>query len=299
MTMRLFEELEAVEDAEADHVGELHDDIRRLRSSLGLPVPDSLVQSFAANADEYAGWYLTSEEDERYERAAARVKAVGDATRAYLQRHGETYGGSWLSHSGTGEYHVVFTADVERHRDTLRGVVPHPDVLHVHSGRFTERELESILDQLFDDEGLAEAGVEMLGGGVDVQLNCVLAVVVAPDRETAEAAFRDRYGEAVQVDWEGIEPFTIDAVPWQLYACDGGRELTVHYLSGGPDRPFERTELEEDGATVRVTVHERFPRGANLGSASVRAATVKLAQPLGARKVVDGATGRARRALAA
>jgi len=83
------------------------------------------------------------------------------------------------------------------------------------------------------------------------------------------------------------------AVGWDRYTASGdGRTLAFSYYSGVPPCSIEDgTQVEESGATVRVTIYERDGSQGQpcILIAQQKSASVTLATPLGNRRVVDGA----------
>jgi hypothetical protein len=71
-----------------------------------------------------------------------------------------------------------------------------------------------------------------------------------------------------------------------------GLELTVYHWSFDGYRQ-RRHSVVETPAGPRIEIHEQFPAGATPVPGCVfRSVTVRLASPLGDRKVIDGETGR-------
>src|SRR5439155_22094988 len=112
------------------------------------------------------------------------------------------------------------------------------------------------------------------------------------------AMLEQRYGAAVVCEWAGSKDHDVIRVPWQLWAIDtDDRTLTVH-LETAADYQLEHAEHTEDDREVRVSVFVRVPVGGAIRAiGALREARVELSAPLGDRRVVDGATGRARQRL--
>jgi hypothetical protein len=290
------EHLEAVEDSDRDQTAELREEVIRFRGDLGLPVSEAVVQTFVSASEEPGdGMFLTREEREAHDAAGTRIDEAGELIDSYLRQNAGVLAGHWVSYRGIGTHHLAFVADQEGHRAALRALVPQPDVIQVHSARFTLAELTEQLDRMFDDlDHLANAGIELLEGGVSEEHNQIQVVFAGADRERGLQLLRTRYGPAVAPEWIGPDTTVVGPVDWQLFTRDDETTLTLHYLSGGFDRPFERTEVSEGDDAVRATVLERFPLGANLAPLTQRSATVTLARPLGRRRVIDGASDRVR-----
>jgi hypothetical protein len=102
-------------------------------------------------------------------------------------------------------------------------------------------------------------------------------------------------------DPKGPEDFesTLAATPWhRCEAVGDGRLLRVVWFTG--PCPLERVDVEEDADRVDITLWERMPLafdtdGTSIGIALIgrmRCVEVPLEEPLGQRRVFDGATGR-------
>ena len=89
----------------------------------------------------------------------------------------------------------------------------------------------------------------------------------------------------------------VHPVPWQTSRASG-RRLTVSWWSGvEPCAVLDHVEVVEKPRRVVVTLYEGRDPAAGEGTvcieiAEARSTTVRLDQPLGDRKVVDGAMGR-------
>jgi hypothetical protein len=181
-------------------------------------------------------------------------------------------------------------------------------------------DLEDRLDHLLRSvaAGVAPGGVEAVarrgrrrrmarraaGGGLIAVLlaGVVLAKVVLPDATPPPAAAPVAIGPAVGGIPDGV-------VPWSGgREGDGPRELSVTVLAGGGvgGRPSDpcwqgyQSEARSEPERVVVTVHRfrsRVPLAKGRGCAAIGRiwnVTVPLPDQLGARRVVDGATGQPR-----
>jgi hypothetical protein len=288
----------AVVEADRDHDAETRDDIRRFRSEYGLPADDDVVERFLAEwraGRPEEGMWLTSEEWERYWRGHEVREEADERLRGYLGAHADSVAGVWFGRGLEPEFNVAFTRDLETHRAALLRLFPRPDVIRVHQARYSEAELDELADRIEEEaEALEALGVTWMGGGTDVTTNRLEVEVLASDAETARRIIEDRYGPAVAVEWLGSDEWMVVPVPWQLWSLDSSAlKLTVHYLTGG-GRRFHRGEATESDTDVTVELFETAFAGAHTANAVVREATVELERPLGARRVIDGATGRTR-----
>ena len=292
-----FDDIHAAEQADRDIEDEDREDIVRYRSDLGLAVDDATVDYFLAeyNAGRHdGGMWLTDAEFDEQARIDALISEAQDAAEPYLKQHAEDFAGDWLGY-GRPEYHVAFARNVEEHRAALARLVPRAEVLHVHSSTHTRAELRELQDRIFDDrDELAAAGVKLIEGGIDVETNLIELGIAAPDPDAAAALIRSRYGPAVTCEWLGQDDTEAGPAPWMLWSLDASeRLLTVHFKSAS-EAVLDRATVSEDEREVRVTVYVRTPHIVVAIDKSLQA-TVELAQPLGNRRVVDGATGRVRK----
>jgi hypothetical protein len=76
----------------------------------------------------------------------------------------------------------------------------------------------------------------------------------------------------------------------EVHVSTDGRTLKVQYVGGGCDyRAMSSAAQSRTSVTVAVTVVERIPRGASSADVGIgRLTTIRLAQPLNERDVVDG-----------
>ena len=225
---------------------------------------------------------------ERWERAA-------ELAAPYLAEHAETYAGDWVSEDNGGEYHVAFTDDVEEHRRALEAIMRDPGVLHVHQGRFVLAELSSLQRRIAADRAeLAQEGLyvssTLLAPDTRLRLR-----VIAPDSDRAEALLRSRYGDAIRVDYLGPDRFVVEPSRWQgCYAIEpDGRTLTVSYRTNCCYE-LERVDHSANEREIRVTILERKPVDFETQAACKRRLTIQLEAPLGARAIIDAASGEQR-----
>jgi hypothetical protein len=243
---------------------------------------------------------MTSEEDEAHQHAVKRYEEAAQHVRRYTRQHHDQFAGSWVGHDNGGEYHVAFVRDADAHRRAIEALVPHPEVLHVHLARYTEDERRELVYRISDEEDeLAAEGIKVVqldGGGHDSEWK-VRAGVVAANSGTALSVMRERYGDAVEVEYLGTEPTRLAPSEWQRYEVDDdGRTLTLHYHAN-PFVPFERADTIENDDQVTVRIFDREPLGPVKMPATIRPVTVQLERPLGSRRVIDGTTGRLREPL--
>lgn len=114
---------------------------------------------------------------------------------AYASQHADQFGGLYLDR---GERSVVmlFTDDLGAHREAVAEIAPEGAV--IVPARYTEQELNAVMDRLTSELTARGAGVEFLSAGVDVAANRVEADVKSDDL-TLEAAVELAYGGAVDL----------------------------------------------------------------------------------------------------
>jgi hypothetical protein len=89
---------------------------------------------------------------------------------------------------------------------------------------------------------------------------------------------------------KGVHP-----IRWQsVKVARGGRALRVHFTSGvAPCAVLDRVGVRSRPATVQVTLYEGRAPGSHdtacIDIAQLKVVAVRLGEPLGGRKVVDGA----------
>jgi hypothetical protein len=86
-----------------------------------------------------------------------------DGLIAYGNRHRDVFGGLYLDPPGGTRVVILFTADLETHRQAVNDILPGTQVRQV---RFTEAALVALLESL-DFEALEAEGMQMVGAGLD------------------------------------------------------------------------------------------------------------------------------------
>jgi hypothetical protein len=227
--------------------------------------------------------------------AERRVQTAVERAEPYIDHHRDEFAGNWVEYGDGGRYHVAFVGDLDAHRRHLAALLPDPDALCLHRARYAEHELQTLVDRLMQDsEELENLGIHVFVAGVDPKRNLAAIELVAPDGDVATATLRERYGEPLVVEYMGSELTVVEPVAWDSFSIDaGGCILIVHYLTH-PSYDVDRVEHSEDDQTIRVTVFERMSVGPVSAVAVTRTTSVHLQRPVGARRVIDGATGEER-----
>ena len=146
---------------------------------------------------------------------------------------------------------------------------------------------EAIRERIHEDtDELAAEGFHVMTAGVRggrVEIGLITA------RDDHEEYFRERYGpvdtEVIAEELTTVERNTIDG-----YRADG-RSLTLFYGTGG-GAELERVDVDEGRERVEVAIVERVPNGPRTLELQLASETVRLEHELGARAVVDAATGK-------
>jgi hypothetical protein len=241
---------------------------------------------------------ITPSED-RYFRERDRVQEAASRIDGFLRERRATDGGLSIEDDfPRGAYLLVRLAEPrpERHLPTLRrraGVR-----VRVRRVRWSERHLRRVqrrVDALF-----ARPPRDVTVGATypDLDRNRVV-VEVATRRTDVQQELTRRFGPAVHVDVLAADA-TIEVCtsPDSVGGGDDPHELRLHW-SGSGSTPRARAFVEETADTVRVGVLVTVPTVGGLTLDLVlRTETVRLAAPLGDRRLVDAETGRTLRVTA-
>ncbi|HEX2221600.1 MAG TPA: hypothetical protein VHK06_03675 [Candidatus Limnocylindria bacterium] len=146
---------------------------------------------------------------------------------AYASRHGDQFGGLYLDRRQRAVV-MLFTDDLAAHRQAVAEIAP--EGVLIVPARYSEQELNAILDRLVADLAARGAGVNLIGASVDVAGNRVEADVTSDDL-TLEAAVELAYGGAVDL--------TVFAVPgaWAQPEAGDGWHVVAHGEARFSDLP--------------------------------------------------------------
>jgi len=242
----------------------------------------------AAGRLAHPGMWETPQESARRERAQRVVDDAEPAVRAYARRHRDGYAGCWVEwNDNMPRWVLAFTGDVERHAGALDRLG-----VRVAKHRRSLRALEALTDELFAAD--PPAGAVWSSAGVLEDHNVVEVLAMGPDEAAVAEWLADRYGDAVRLRWLGSSEPEIGPVPWHVWRPSADdRVVTVRYRTNSA-YTFDHAEAQESADAVRITVFESQPRGFITMAAQDRSADVRLREPVGARRVIDTATGRVR-----
>ena len=86
------------------------------------------------------------------EEARARSALQGSAAQvvAYGDQHPDDFGGTYIDQKGGGIIVTGFTKDLELHRRQLSTIFPMPERLRFQSVRWSNKQLNSASDEIFD-----------------------------------------------------------------------------------------------------------------------------------------------------
>ena len=141
---------------------------------------------------------------------------------AYGRRHRDAFGGLYLDPPGGSRVVMLFTADLETHRQAVNDILPGTQVRQV---RFTEEALVALLESL-DFEALEAEGIHMVSAGLDTIGNKITLEVTSND-PTVELRLELTHG--------GMLDVTVFPVPGEWSNAtegDGWRLLEAGEASG-------------------------------------------------------------------
>jgi hypothetical protein len=160
------------------------------------------------------------------------------------------------------------------------------------------RRLEELRDALYLDDELKRKGITLFGAGVDGEREAIRVQVAAADAERAREVIRRRHGDRVDVEVVAASAYVVKDVPWECWTDDSGTRVTV-WARDYTDGSELRASHQESRDDVVVTLSGPRWQGAHTCIGFTVRKDVQLSQPLGRRRVIDGAIGaeRPRRAM--
>jgi hypothetical protein len=160
--------------------------------------------------------------------------------------------------------------------------------LRVTRVRRSERALRRVQASI-SSRAHAGDGFEITGTGIDVGRTAVMVSLIT-DRPDHAEFFRARYGPAVVTELERSVARRLACRALDSYEPLPGGGLVLHWFTGvGTD--FERLEVSEFPGRVELGVVEWEATGVTPAIAVPARRRVRLAAPLGDRRVVDARTG--------
>jgi hypothetical protein len=160
------------------------------------------------------------------------------------------------------------------------------------------RRLEELRDALFVDDDLKREGITLFGAGVDRERETIRVQVAAADGERAREEVRRRYGDRIDVEVVAASAYLVKDLPWECWTEDSDTRVTI-WLVDYTDGAELRASHQESHHEVVVTLSGPRWQAAHTCMGFVVRKEVQLSQPVGRRRVIDGATGaeRPRRAM--
>ena len=154
------------------------------------------------------------------------------------------------------------------------------------------RPLNDLSERMIRDDQYLEAhGITIFSTGVDFDREILTVEVAAADEDTASALVRERYGERVDIDVVASSAFIVEDVAWECWTPGPGADELSVWLLDSTDGSDLLPLVSETEHQVVVTLRGPRWQGASLAMANKVEKRIQLAAPLGARHVVDGATG--------
>ncbi len=249
----------------------------------------TLTQTF--QSDAYGPLPVTAAEA-RYLRARDRLDP-GNGGRRYLTSLGDVSAGWAVKDAWPRPAYLLmhFTRDPRGHLAALKRVARFPRRLRADRVAHTLRSLRRLQDRIDDDDrALAKTGFTLEGSSVDDESNRV-AVELVTARDDAAAYFRRHYGP-VKTEVIAREPTKLECNTIGAYTiAPDGMSLTIGWGTGG-GAVTERIEVTEFADRVEIGIVERVPVGARTMELVGADGVAALSQPLGARPVIDAASGR-------
>jgi hypothetical protein len=156
------------------------------------------------------------------------------------------------------------------------------------------RPLNDLGERMLRDPYLEAHGVTVFSTGVDFDREILTIEVAAADEDKASALVRQRYGDRVEIEVVAPSAFIVEDVAWECWTPGPGADQLSVWLLDSTDGSDLRPLVSETEHEVVVTLRGPRWQGASLAMALKVEKRIQLAAPLGARTVVDGASGQRR-----
>jgi hypothetical protein len=153
------------------------------------------------------------------------------------------------------------------------------------------RPLNDLGKKMIREPYLAAQGVTIFSTGVDFEREILTVEVAAADEGKASALVRERYGDRVEVEVVAPAAWVVEDVAWECWTPGPGADQLSIWLLDSTDDSDLRPLVSESEHEVVVTLRGPRWQGASVAMALKVEKRIQLAAPLGARHVVDGATG--------
>jgi hypothetical protein len=159
---------------------------------------------------------------------------------AYGEDHRDTFGGLYIDPPGGTSVVMLFTADIETHRDAVNEILPGTRVRQV---RFTEAELRAFMETIVDADAFSAQGIEFVSASVDTSGNRVELDVKSND-PTVELRLEAIHG--------GILDVTVHPIPgeWHNVASGEGWRLVDVVRAHGNEAYLVRAATDPQALAV-------------------------------------------------
>jgi hypothetical protein len=241
------------------------------------------------------GGALTPSEGRYFDVLRPRVENAAERLRPFERRHRRILGGVSIEDDFRDGPYLTVRLTVSRPARYLPELRRLTGVrVKVVRVKYSEHALERVQDRVGVLSDAPPAGVILVSSSVDIDASRVeLQVVTRRPEADVQAEVERRFGPAVRVVVGAAEPFFADCTALddvQLGA--DGHELTLRWGASGSTE-LKRPFLEEGPGVVRVGVFERVPTiGFVTSDLQMKSTVVRLAAPLGQRRLIDAETGR-------
>jgi hypothetical protein len=153
------------------------------------------------------------------------------------------------------------------------------------------RPLNDLSERMICDPHLKAHGITIFSTGVDFDREILTVEVAAADEDAASAVVRERYGDRVEIEVVAPSAFVVEDVAWECWTPGPAPDQLSIWLLDSTDGSDLRPLVSETEHAVVVTLRGPRWQGASATMALKVEKRIQLAAPLGARYVVDGATG--------
>jgi hypothetical protein len=141
------------------------------------------------------------------------------------------------------------------------------------------------------DAYLEAHGVTIFSTVLDSEREMLIVEVAAADEEEASAVIRKLYGDRVEIEIVAPAAWVVEDVAWECWTPGPAPDQLSIWLLDSTDDSDLRPLVSETEHAVVVTLRGPRWQGASATMALKVEKRIQLAAPLGARHVVDGATG--------
>jgi hypothetical protein len=269
-------------------------EVVRWRAEQGLPVDAASVERAAVHCanPNYSspGLWFTPEEEQDLDAVDDAVPAV----RAYFAEREDEFADLAVGwQDGRRVLRVGIKGDPAKHRTALESLAP-PERLILEEQPYSRAEVYALARRVGEDsEQLEAAGIELMEVAVGYPPRVELGLITA-DPAGASELLRERYGDAVRVEW--TEPARAIEAPHPFREFhDDGRALSIFFDLGRNGDRLARCWAEEgpDNVVVHLYVAQPIISGLVGGTVPTQT-TILLERSLDERTVIDAFDGQPR-----